>query len=66
MTKQMLNIDYFKLKHLEKVSWLTGSASNRNANTRVYDSTCTKNMGNGSIIGEMVQTCERSCLQQSC
>ena len=41
----MLNIDYFKLKHLAKVSWLTGSASNGNANTRVYDSTCTKNMG---------------------
>ena len=45
MTKQMLNIEYFKLKHRAKVSRLTGSASNRNANTRLYDSDCTKNMG---------------------
>jgi len=45
MTKQMLNIDYFKLKHRAKMSWLTGSASNRNVNTRLYDFTYTKNMG---------------------
>jgi len=66
LTKQMLNIDYLKLNYLAKVSWLTGSASNRNANTRMYDSTCTKIWENGSIITEMVQTCERSCLLQSC
>jgi len=66
MTKQVLNIEYFKLKFRAKVSWLTGSVSNRYAKTRVYDSACTKNMGNGSIIKEIVQTCELSWLLQSC
>ena len=45
MTKQMLNINYFKLKHLAKASWLTGSTANRNANSRYHDFTCTKIMG---------------------
>ena len=45
MTKQMLNREYLKLKYQAKVPWPTGSASNRNANTRLYDSACTKNMG---------------------
>ena len=37
MTKQMLNIEYIKLKHRAKLSCQTGSASNRNANTRLYE-----------------------------
>ena len=43
----MLNIEYFKLKHRSKVPCQTGSALNRHADTRLYDSVCTKNMGKG-------------------
>ena len=66
MTKRMLSIKYFKLKHRAKLSCQTGSASNRNANTHLYDSACTKIWGNGSIIKEIVQTCEWSCLLHCC
>jgi len=53
MTKQMLSIEYFKLKHRAKLSCQTGSASNRDANTRLSDSACIKIWGNGSIIKEI-------------
>ena len=66
MTKQMVNTEYVKLKYRAKVSWLAVSASNRNANTCLYDSACTNIRGNGSIIKEIVQTCEWSSLLQSC
>jgi len=46
-TKQMLNIEYFKLKHGAKVSCQTGSALNRHENTLLYGSRCTKNMWKG-------------------
>jgi len=62
----MLNAEYFKLQHLAKVSLLTGSASNRNANTRLYDFARTKIWENVSIIKGIVQTCEWGCLLQSC
>ena len=49
--KQMLNIEYFKLKHRAKVPCQTGSAINRHANTRLYDFACTKNIEKkGSMI----------------
>jgi len=57
-TKHMLNIEYFKLKHGAKVCCQTGNALNWNANARLYDSACTKTMGKGSIINEIVQTCD--------
>ena len=54
-TKQTLNIEHFKHKHEAKVPCLTGYALNCNANTRLYDSTCTKICEKRPIINEVVQ-----------
>ena len=46
-TIQMLNIEYLNSEHRAKVPCQTGNALHRHANTRFYDSVCTKNIGNG-------------------